>query len=120
MQTPPPLRSGHIYMKDAHSAESNEKSYIRFFWFLVFELWLIEFTIYDDTLGVPPTKTKKLSKSGQICRKKWPNLVFEIMVDLDLVVMAIASIFARWHPQYGKSTIYKIYDISKTEKKLMN
>ena len=24
-QKPPPLRSGHIYMKDAHSAESNEK-----------------------------------------------------------------------------------------------
>ena len=39
------LRSGHIYMKDAHSAESNEKSSIIFLRFLVFELWLIAFTI---------------------------------------------------------------------------
>ena len=41
----PPLRSGHIYMKDAHSAESIEKSY---FQFLVFELWWIAFTIDGD------------------------------------------------------------------------
>ena len=26
----PPFRSGPIFMKDAHSAESNEKSYFRF------------------------------------------------------------------------------------------
>ena len=32
---PPPLRNGHIYMKDAYSAESNEKLYFRF---LVFEM----------------------------------------------------------------------------------
>ena len=48
-------------MKDARSAESNEKSYFRFFRFLFFELWLIVFTIYGDTQSVPPTK-KKLFK----------------------------------------------------------
>ena len=36
MQTPPsPLRSGHLYIKDGKCAESNEKSYIRIFRFLV-------------------------------------------------------------------------------------
>ena len=50
----------HIYMKDAHSAESNEKSC-----FIFFELWLIllSFFLYDssfwDTYGrfwcMPPT-----------------------------------------------------------------
>ena len=57
--SPPPLRSGHIHMKDAHSAESNEKSYFRF---LFFQLWLIVFTINGDTPGVPPTKKIGCSK----------------------------------------------------------
>ena len=45
MQAPllPPLRSGHIDMKDAECAEKNEKLIFRF---LLFELWLIVFTIY--------------------------------------------------------------------------
>ena len=50
-------------MKDAHSAESNEKSCFRF---LVFELWLIVLTICGDTPGVPPTKKKVV--------QKWSNL----------------------------------------------
>ena len=68
MQTPhnhpysSPLRSSHIYIEDAHSAESNEKSYIRFFRFLFFELWLIIFKIYGDTLSVPPTTCSTCSK----------------------------------------------------------
>ena len=33
---PQPLRSCHIYLKDAHSAELNEKSYPRFFRFFIF------------------------------------------------------------------------------------
>ena len=33
-----PSRSGHIYMKDAHCAEPNEKLIFRFFQFLFFEL----------------------------------------------------------------------------------
>ena len=65
---PPPtlsLRSGHIYMKNAHNTKSNEKSYVRF---LFCELYLILFTIYGDRPGVPPTK-KKLFKSGHILSK---------------------------------------------------
>ena len=60
------LRSGHIYMKDAYSSESNEKSIFRFFLFLFFELWLIVSTIYGDTPGfsiIAPTKIFQ----------KWPN-----------------------------------------------
>ena len=38
MQTPLPLKSGYIYIKDGQCAETKEKSYIRFFQFLVFEL----------------------------------------------------------------------------------
>ena len=33
-ESPTPFTSGHIYMKDAHSAESNEKSYFPDFYFL--------------------------------------------------------------------------------------
>ena len=42
-------------MKDAECAETNEKSYIRFFQFLFFELRMILFKIYGDTPSVPPT-----------------------------------------------------------------
>ena len=34
--TPPPLRSGANFMKDAECAESKEKSYLRFFRFFIF------------------------------------------------------------------------------------
>ena len=44
MQTPLPLSFAPIFMKDMHSAESNEKSIFRF---LILELWLIVFTIYQ-------------------------------------------------------------------------
>ena len=68
MQThPPPLRNGYIYMIDVHSAESNEKLYFRFFIFLFFVLWLIAFTIYDDTSGALPT----LGPPDQVCHR--PN-----------------------------------------------
>ena len=56
-------RCALIYMMDAECAETNEKSNFRF---LFFELWLIAFTIYGDTPGVPPTKKKVV--------QKWPNL----------------------------------------------
>ena len=36
MQTAPPFRSGHICMKDSHSAESNESSIFQFFRFPFF------------------------------------------------------------------------------------
>ena len=49
MQTPSPpthhfLTSDHLYMKDAHSAESNEISNFKFFRFLCIELWSILYT----------------------------------------------------------------------------
>ena len=56
---PPLFRRGHIYMKETHSAESNEKSCIRF---LYFELWLIVFTIYGGTTSVSLTKKKVFQK----------------------------------------------------------
>ena len=43
-ESPTPFTSGHIYMKDAHSAESNEKLCIRFFRFLFFELYFISYS----------------------------------------------------------------------------
>ena len=71
MQTPSPLRNDNICMKDAHSAESDEKSYFRF---LFFELWLILITIYGDTLCVQLTK-KKSSKVAKIIEKMRINLI---------------------------------------------
>ena len=49
-----PLSFAPIFMKEAHSAESNEKSIFRFLQFLFFQLWLIVFTF---------KKKKKLCKS---------------------------------------------------------
>ena len=48
IQTLAPLNFAPIFMKDAHSAESNEKSFFRCLQFLFFELWLHVFTIYPD------------------------------------------------------------------------
>ena len=58
MQTPP-LKSDENFMKDA---ESDEKSYFKFFRFIAFELWLIVFTIYGDTPSVRRTKKKSCSE----------------------------------------------------------
>ena len=55
------LGCGHIYIKNAHSAESNEKLFFGYCWFF-FYLWLIVFTIYGDKPGVPPTKKKVVQK----------------------------------------------------------
>ena len=59
MHTCPPLRSGHIWMKDAHNTESIEKLIFRF---LFSKLWLIVFTLFTgDTPYFPsvsPTKKK--------------------------------------------------------------
>ena len=38
METPPPLKNGQIFIKDAQCAETKEKS---IFQFLVFEIWSI-------------------------------------------------------------------------------
>ena len=54
-----PLIFAPIFMKDAHSAELNEKS---FFLFLFFWLWLIVFTIYGEKSSLSPTKKKVVRK----------------------------------------------------------
>ena len=59
---PPPLSFAPIFMKDVHSAESNEKYIFRY---LFFELWLIVFTIYQKITD----HKKKLFRNVQICRK---------------------------------------------------
>ena len=60
MQTPPPpLRSGHHYIKYEQCAETNENLCIRFFRVLVFELLL-------------PKKIQKTSKNEIV--HKWANL----------------------------------------------
>ena len=61
-------------MKDSHSAESNEKSYFRLFWFVLFGLCLIAFTsegggggsAYGDTPGVPPGVSKVAKFTGKM------------------------------------------------------
>ena len=67
MQTfPPPFRSGHIYMKDAHSAKSNDKLVFRFLRFSFCESWLIGFTVYGVTSGFSSVSPTKIVH-------KWPN-----------------------------------------------
>ena len=71
---PCPFRSTPIFMKDAYSAESNEKS---IFQFLFFELWLIVFTIYGWHTWISTHHKKKSFKSGQIYRKdvQWAETI---------------------------------------------
>ena len=45
-------------MTDAECAETNEKSIFRF---LFFELWLIVFTIFGDTLEFPSVSRENVS-----------------------------------------------------------
>ena len=62
MQTPPlplPLGIAPIFMKEAHSAESNQKC---IFQILYFELWLIVFTIHKNL----PTKKLLFKFTGKI------------------------------------------------------
>ena len=71
MQHPAPLRNGYIYMKDAHGAESNEKSY---FWpirFLFFELCSILYSKFIEIWSILSTKTSisekiKIAKIGKL------------------------------------------------------
>ena len=58
----PPLRSGHTYMKDAHSIESNEKSYFRYFRFLVMADCIYNLRVTPGFSSVSPTKKTNRSK----------------------------------------------------------
>ena len=75
MQTPSSIRSGHTYMKDAHSADLYEKSYIRFFRFLVFELWLMAFTIYGDFLPIFANGFTAKLAHFQVCNRPKKKVV---------------------------------------------
>ena len=50
------LRSGYIYMEDAHCTETNEN---RIYQFLFFELWLIAFTIFGAHTFISKCVTKQ-------------------------------------------------------------
>ena len=68
--SPPPQIWHEIYMKDAHSAESNEKSYFGFFPVSIFSVYYgwfyLQFTVTHRMYHRPK---KKLFKSGQIHRE---------------------------------------------------
>ena len=66
--SPFPLRRGHIYMRDAHSAESSEKSISRFFRSLFFELWSILYSKFIKNLPILCTKTAwELLRKSFVC-----------------------------------------------------
>ena len=67
MQTPSLFRSGHIYMKYAHNAESNEKSCIVYFYCLSYG-WLYLQFIVSHWLG-QPTKKKSYSTVAKFAEK---------------------------------------------------
>ena len=75
MQTssPPSLRSGHLYMKNAQCAETNEKSCIRILIFLVFELLLVK----DVTIRV---QNKNSSKAAKFTGKMRIDLIIIFLV----------------------------------------
>ena len=62
---PPSLRNCPIFIKDARSADSDEKSIL---WFLFFELWLIVFTIYGDIFEVFKCVTDQKKESPKVVK----------------------------------------------------
>ena len=66
MQTPP-LRSGYIYMTNAHCVETNEKSILRY---LFFELWLIIFQVFRWNTLISKCATDQNRKKKSL--QKWP------------------------------------------------
>ena len=121
---PPPLKSGHIYMKDGLSAESNEKSY---FIFLFFELWVIVFTIYGNTPGVPPTKKKVVQKWENLQERcaficlwffsSWVFFVRLLVLRYGRFCTEIQNFFYVVRGAKIYKTIYKIDHISKTKRR---
>ena len=107
--SPAPLSSGHLYIKDAQCADTNEKLYLRFFWFLVFEL------LSQKRLQ---NMRKKLFKSGQIYKKdpEWSDndflvhdffcatLRFRDILNLSNVCFLIFKYFYR--PKKVKNDVY--------------
>ena len=69
MQTKPLEVFAPIFMKDAHSDESNEKSIFRFLRFLIFELWLITFIIYQKYTDQNKSCSKVFKFTGKMRKK---------------------------------------------------
>ena len=71
MQTPPlPFSFAPVLMKDAQCAESNEKSYFRFFQFLVFEIWSsLEFFPTKDMQTLPLSSIQFLWVMGNVLKR---------------------------------------------------
>ena len=68
MHTPAPIRSGHIYMKDAHSAEPNENTIFQFFIFGVMADSVYNLLVYHLNVQLCH-RPKKSFKSDKIYRK---------------------------------------------------
>ena len=90
---PPFLRRGHIYMKDAHCAETNEKSIFRFFFWVmvncVYNFWrltIIFKCITDKKIFVQ--KWPNLHEICEMCWNEWKKnfLIFAIFSFWDMVV----------------------------------
>ena len=84
-QPPHILSNGHIYMKDAQCAKTNEKIIFRFMRILFFELWLILFTIFKCFYfnNRPNFFFQKWSNVHERCAMSWSEwkinlFVFEI------------------------------------------
>ena len=74
MQTPPPLRSGHIYMKDTHCAETNEKLIFLFLRFLFFELYSILYSKFLLSL-----KSVHIYMKHAQCAETNEKLIFQFL-----------------------------------------
>ena len=61
-----PLRSGHIYMKDTHSAEPNEKSIFRVIYNCIdnFQVCRLNFQVYRQPKKISSKVAKFTGKSG--------------------------------------------------------
>ena len=74
---PPPFRSGHIYMKDAHSAESNKKSIFRFFLFLFVYLRTILYSKFIKSWPIlnPKTAISQKLKIGKLVFHSYQHIL---------------------------------------------
>ena len=80
------------------------RAVLLFFYF--FESWLIVFTIYGDTLGVPPTKKKvvqKLPNLQEICEllRKWSTNFFLLAIWIKCFLTNVFQKSSYLHERYG-------------------
>ena len=63
-------------MEDAQCADMNEKSYSRFFWFLVFEIWSSK----DETIWLHKKIVQKQLNLQERCVMSWANEKFNFLI----------------------------------------